>query len=125
MNASVRLVRALGTCAVIVIAVLSLVPNELRPHVGPKLLEHFAAYLATGALLALAWPQRSLLLIVALPAYSAALELAQMWVPGRTTSFSDFAASALGAFVGVLAIWVVQRNLSPARLRPVSRSGHE
>ena len=123
MNASVRLVRTLGTCAVVVIAVLSLVPNELRPHVGPKLLEHFAAYFATSALLALAWPQRSAVFVFALPAYSAALELAQMWVPGRTTSFADFAASALGAFVGVLAIWVVQRNLPRARLRPVSRSG--
>ena len=118
-----KLMRPLGLAAIVAIAMLSLVPNELRPHVGPKLLEHFTAYLGTGVLLALAWPQRGLFFIVALPVYSAALEIAQMWVPGRTTNLADFVASASGALVGVLAIWVAQRNLPRARLRPVSRSG--
>jgi VanZ family protein len=122
VNEIVKLMRPLGVAAVVAIAMLSLVPNELRPHVGPKLLEHFIAYLGTGALLALAWPQRSLLFVMALPAYSAALEVAQIWIPGRTTSLADFTSSALGACLGVIVIWIVQRNSLLSRLKPVSRS---
>lgn len=115
--------RVLGLAAVIVIAVLSLVPNELRPHVGPKLLEHFSAYFGAAALLALAWPQRSAVIVLALPAYSAALEIAQLWVPGRTTSFADFAASSLGACLGVVLVWAARRTFFRSRLSPAAPPG--
>jgi len=44
--------RLLGWLAVIVIAILSLVPGDIRPHTGaPGALEHLAAYLGTAGLL--------------------------------------------------------------------------
>ena len=115
--------RAVGLIAVIVIAALSLVPVELRPHVGPKLLEHFGAYLATGLLVALALRRTSATIVVGLSLYSAALEIAQMWIPGRTAGFADFASSSLGACLGVVLVWAARRLL----FRPVTgpRSGSD
>jgi hypothetical protein len=105
------LTRVPGLAAIVAIAVLSLVPVELRPHVGPKLLEHFGAYLGTGLLLALAYPQLCAIIAPGLAVYSAALEIAQTWIPGRTASIADFAVSSLGACVGVVLVWAAHRVL--------------
>jgi VanZ family protein len=121
MSAAIaKLLRIAGLLAVIVIAILSLVPMDLRPQVAPKLLEHFAAYAATGMLLALAFPQWGII-VLGLSCYSAALELAQMWIPGRTASIADFASSSLGVCLGVLLVWVTQWVFLRPAVAPSSR----
>ena len=86
------------------IGVLSLVPGTLRPETGaPGQFEHFVAYLGAATFLALGsnsarqrW--QSLWLVP----YAAALEIAQLFVPGRHSRFSDFAVSTFGAALGII-----------------------
>jgi VanZ family protein len=97
-------IRLAGWFVVLAIVVISVVPGRLRPDLlGEKHVEHLAAYLGAAMLLAAGYPRRSQLLLIGvlLSACSAALEIAQLWIPGRTASTADFAASSLGAWVGV------------------------
>jgi VanZ family protein len=124
MNArTTTILRVIGLICVGVIAVLSLVPVELRPHIGPKLLEHFGAYFATGLLLALAYPQLRWIIVAVLSVYAAALEIAQMWVPGRTAGIADFVSSSLGVCLGVVLVLVAHRLFSRPNIAARSRSG--
>jgi VanZ family protein len=68
--------------------------------------EHFAAYLLTGLLLALAYRHRSpWVFAVALAFYASVLEMGQWCVSGRHANILDLAAGAFGAFVAsILAI---------------------
>jgi len=112
-----RLLRACGWLGVIAIAVLSLVPGHARPHVlEVSQLEHVAAYCATAA--ALAWGygggRNALTVGLMLTAYAAALETAQILVPGRTARVIDMVASALGAWIGVGLAVLVRRAVAAA-----------
>ena len=90
-----------------VIAFVSLSSPSLRPQVGLPSgnLDHLLAYLLLGALTA--WVQthrietRWLLLLI--PICAGLLEFGQLFIPGRYASVENFASSALGAVVGVLA----------------------
>ncbi len=101
--------RLTGWGAVILIAVLSLVPGEDRPHVlGPGMYEHFAAYSMTSSVLLLGYRGRlyAFLITIFLSALSGIFEILQLWIPGRTSQFSDFLVSSLGAIAGVVVISV-------------------
>jgi VanZ family protein len=103
------IVKIAGSLAVIALAVLSLVPRELRPHTGaPGPVEHLAAYAIVGALLAFGYHKRSQPFIIALSLllYASILEIAQIWVPGRNPTVVDFAASSAGALIGSAFTWV-------------------
>lgn len=111
------LLRLLGWTAIVAIAILSLVPGELRPHIGtPHYFDHFAAYCLTAAVLALAYRGRlsDFALFAWLTAYAGALETAQLWVPGRMAQISDFSAGLVGSLVGIVAInavhWISRRR---------------
>ena len=100
-----RLYRAGPWLAVLLVAIISLVPGQLRPHTGlPGPTEHMLAYLLTGFLLGsrqrgpVAWTMIAVLLSL----YAGSLELLQFLVPGRSPAFVDFAASSAGALGGVL-----------------------
>ena len=96
--------RFAGYGSVVLIAILSLIPAALRPDTGaPGKLEHFVAYMGAAALLGLGCSTSSerwqgLWLVP----YAGALEIAQIFVPGRHSRFSDFVVSGLGALVGVV-----------------------
>jgi VanZ family protein len=96
--------RAAGYAAILLVGVLSLIPGTLRPATGaPGQFEHFVAYLGAATLLALGSDTASqrwqgLWLVP----YAAALETAQLFVPGRHSRFSDFAVSTLGAVLGII-----------------------
>jgi VanZ family protein len=106
-----------GLLAVVTIALLSLVPGTLRPHTGaPKELEHFAAYMITAAFLSFGFGKSRYPIIIAfcLSNYSAALELAQIFIPGRQAAVFDFVASSSGAFAGCLLAWLILRAVPTA-----------
>ena len=113
-------------CCYLVMAVLSSVPGELRPHVPgfSDKLEHFAAFLVLGAVTVLSSSQafsgRRLFAIVV--AYAAVLEVGQYFIPGRVASLLDLAASSAGALVGVTLGLSVRRSpaMSPALRRSQS-----
>jgi len=97
--------RAAFWICVAIILYLSLVPGEMRPHaLASGHLEHFAAYAGTGFLFA---PGSSLrercLAAFGLAALSGTMEIAQLWIPGRTGEFAGFVFSSLGAWTGLIA----------------------
>jgi len=116
-----KIAQVAGWLAVVVIAILSLVPGSLRPHISaPPILEHVVAYLehvvaylVTAGLLTFGYGKQYHPLVVALclSIYSAALEIAQIVIPGRHAGFFDFAASATGAVIGSALPWIVLRAL--------------
>jgi VanZ family protein len=77
--------------------------------------EHFIAYLGTSILMGLAFQKGPWLTVqcVLLIMYAAALEVGQLYFPGRHASFQDFAFSAAGVVIGGL-------FLSMARTRVLS-----
>jgi VanZ family protein len=48
-----------------------------------------------------------LLLCLAVPLYAAVLEIAQLFIPGRSSEFIDFFASSAGAWAGIILAWLL------------------
>jgi VanZ family protein len=86
------------------IVVLSLVPPQLRPETDlPHKLEHFLIFVATGAAFGLAYAVRPMLLTTWLVTFAGAVELAQLFAPGRHARFSDFLVDAVAICIGSIA----------------------
>jgi len=94
--------RLVAWLLVIAILILSLGPPSTRPVTGAgHNLEHLLIFVATGAAFGLGYPRRFLLLPVALLAFTGAIEVAQMMVPGRHARLSDFLTDAAASCVGI------------------------
>jgi VanZ family protein len=105
-------IAAWGLAAVIVI--LSLVPPTLRPETAaPHSLEHFLIFAATGCAFGLGYKRRHDLLAIFLIIFSGAVEIAQLFVPGRHARLSDFVIDAVAACIGL----VMASLLSSAPMR--------
>ena len=84
------------------IVMLSLGPASTRPVTGAGHdFEHLLIFAATGGAFGLGYPRRIWLLPLALLAFSGAIELAQMMVPGRHARLSDFLTDAAASCVGL------------------------
>jgi len=109
-------IRVLTWCCVVLLAILSLLPPQEMVRTGlPGRLEHFVAY-AGSAVIAVAGygaTRGSMQIIGGFWVYAAILEYLQHFSPGRHPAVADFAASALGALCGGLAIAFLRRRLSP------------
>ena len=91
------------------IAVLSVVPPDLRPETGvPHNLEHFLIYAATGIAFSLGYDRSPTVLAILLVLFSAAVEIAQLFVPGRHARLVDFVTDALAACTGVAAVLLLR-----------------
>lgn len=97
------LARAAFWAALAVVAVLLLLPgNELpETNVSDKL-EHAFVFTVLAFLGCRAFPGRrgGSAVAVWLCVFGAACEVAQAWIPGRSASFLDAAADALGVILG-------------------------
>jgi len=83
------------------IATLSLVPPAHRPEtIIPHSIEHLVAFLLLGFAFALADPRRILLANLLLVGFVGAIEIAQLFVPGRHARVSDFLIDAFAVSVG-------------------------
>jgi VanZ family protein len=99
------LLKFCGAAAILLIALLSLVPGQDRPHTGaPGQVEHIIAYCLTALWLGMLVPQRvhKYAIAACLVLYAGVLETLQLWIPGRTSQFIDFAASSSGVLIGIL-----------------------
>jgi VanZ family protein len=85
--------------------------------------EHFLAHLLAAIAVAAAVRRADLMrwTLLALVAYAGLLEFGQLFVPGRDPAIGDFAASALGATLGVGVVWLLYTVL--ARARPPTVTG--
>jgi VanZ family protein len=110
-----RMALTLGACPALLIAivVLSLVPAHDRPVTAlPHSLEHLTIFFAAGLAFGIGYPQRRLFQFVALLAFTAAIELAQLLVPGRHARLSDFLIDAGGVTVGLWIGFLASRKLT-------------
>jgi VanZ family protein len=107
--------RLLAWALAAIITYLSLVPPGLRPETGaPHDLEHFAIFALTGLAFRLGYDRRHLRMSVLLVAFSAAIETAQLFVPGRHARLGDFLVDALALTLGVLAAnLIIRANAVP------------
>ena len=84
------------------IVILSLSPPSIRPTTGaPHNVEHLLIFLTTGVAFGLGYSRRFLSHSMALLAFAAAIEIAQIWVPGRHARLSDFLVDATASCLGV------------------------
>jgi VanZ family protein len=109
------LLRVLTWCCVILLAVLSLLPSQAMVRTGISgRLEHFVAYAGSAAVAMAGYgaSRGGMEIIGGLWVYAGVLEYLQHFSPGRHPAIEDFAASALGALCGGLAIALLWRRLS-------------
>jgi VanZ family protein len=94
----------------IIIVILSVVPPNLRPETGTShAFEHGAIFFLTGTAFAVGYNRRHGLLAVLLVVFSGAVELAQLFAPGRHARLSDFIIDALAITGGLLTVSLVGR----------------
>jgi VanZ family protein len=84
------------------IIVLSVVPPDYRPVTpAPHDVEHLVIFFLTGLAFGLGYASGPLLQIVGLAAFSAGIELLQLYIPGRHARLSDFLVNAVSVALGV------------------------
>jgi VanZ family protein len=89
------------------IVVLSVVPATLRPETSlPHIFEHFAIFWATGLAFALGYSLTPLL-ATSLVVFAGAVEVLQLFIPGRHARLSDFVVDALASVIGLITVLLV------------------
>ena len=105
-------VRIIAWALLIVITALSLGPPGLRPETGaPRPFEHLAIFALCGVAFGLGYRRRLSLVMAALIVFAAAIESAQMLVPGRHARLSDFIVDAVAMCVGVAVTSIVAARI--------------
>ena len=107
--------RVLTWCCVILLAILSLLPDQQMMRTGlPGRVEHFVAYAGSAAIAVAGYgaTRGGMQIIGGFWVYAAVLEYLQHFSPGRHPAIGDFAVSALGALCGGLAIALLSRRLA-------------
>jgi VanZ family protein len=117
----VRILAAVGFAAgLAVVALLTLLPSAHVPATAlPDKLGHFLAYFVLAVLgrLAFQGPFSLAVVLIGLPLYGGALELAQWGMGvGRWAEIRDAAANGLGAWAGSFA-YSIARRISAAAAR--------
>jgi len=110
-----RICRFVGWTLAFAIFVLSVVPPSGRPTTGVSHnLEHLLIFLAMGLAFALGYRDRLPAVAAGLLLFCGAIEVVQIWVPGRHARLSDFlvdaSAAGLGVVAAVAAKWILPRR---------------
>jgi hypothetical protein len=112
------ILRIVGWISVAAIAILSLVPGTVRPHVfATGQVEHLVAYAGTAAFLSGGYSAKRQLAAIAilLPVYAACMEILQIFVPGRTAQSIDAFVGAIGSWSGVLVVLLLRWRMAAIR----------
>jgi hypothetical protein len=91
----------LALLGVAAIAVVTLCPIGLRPHLASANVERFGAYLVMGALISRAAGRRALAATVLVMVLAFGLEAGQRFAPGRHSQIADAVVKAFGGVTGV------------------------
>jgi VanZ family protein len=104
--------RFIAWACVIGLAVASWTPGQDIVRTGFNTqLEHMVAYLIAGIAVLVAYPRTPALSIaVFLSVYAGALELGQMYIPGRHAALLDWLASSSGALCACMTMFVYRRH---------------
>jgi VanZ family protein len=88
---------------------MTIVPPGFRPVMGiSHAFEHFFCFLACGMVLSVQWPKPKLALYAAGITFCAALEVVQIWIPGRHARLSDFLLDACATALGITLVRILQ-----------------
>jgi VanZ family protein len=103
--------------AAVVFATLG--PPRYRPHADlGQSGEHALAFVLVGLAFGLAYTRNRLWTALIAVAMAGAIEILQLWAPGRHARWMDFAVDALAACVGLAAAaaldWAMKRTLLQA-----------
>jgi len=115
-----RLTQTISWILLLAIAALSFVPPPLRPITGlPHIVEHAATYLIAGCAFGLGYPNRFLTSLAGLSTFTLAIELVQLWIPGRHARGLDFLVDvfSLSLGLGIARVKVHRFKLLIARLQ--------
>src|SRR5262245_33158156 len=98
-----RIIQAVGWILLFGIAFISLGPPELRPDTGlPHVLEHASIFLFAGLSFGLGYPNSFVAWLLGLSAFALAIEIIQLWIPGRHARVSDFVVDVVAIATGML-----------------------
>jgi VanZ family protein len=94
-------------------------PASYRPHsnLGQDG-EHAFAFVLIGLAFGLAYPRQRLLVSAIAMAAIGAIEILQLWAPGRHARLEDFLVDAVAACVGFAVVAVLDRMLRKTRASP-------
>lgn len=110
--------RAAFIVLMLAITLLSLVPPTLRPSTAAShQVEHLLIFALTGLAIALSFRWRWPMQIGTLALFAAAIETAQLFVPGRHARLSDLVVNILGAGLGIGMAHLARRLNSPGLRR--------
>jgi VanZ family protein len=113
-----RSARIIAWLLVFILALLSVVPPELRPNTNlPHNVEHFAALFITGVAFGVGYRRRPLIVTSVLVFFCGAIEIVQLLVPGRHSRLSDFIVDAFAATAGVATAFVGGRVAKVSKYR--------
>ena len=108
-----RLGRTATWIFLLAIVFLSLVSPSLRPVTSlPHNIEHTGIFALVGLAVGLGYPNHTLRNMIALTVFAGAIELAQLFAPGRHARWIDFAVDAFAACFGVAVAALVVRVLT-------------
>ena len=109
--------RLLAWALAAAVAFATLGPPRYRPHadIGQNG-EHALAFILVGLAFGLAYRRNRILMACAAVSMAAAIEMLQLWVPGRHARMSDFIVDAAAACAG-LAI-AAALDWANSRMRP-------
>jgi VanZ family protein len=105
-----KVLQASAWLLALAIVVLSVVPPLYRPVVGVSHgVEHLLIFLATGLAFGLGYPKRHEIAAIGLVTFAGAIEVAQLFTPGRHARMSDFVIDAATACIGVALSWGLEQ----------------
>jgi VanZ family protein len=94
--------RAVAWLLLVAVLVVNLVPPDLRPtSSAPHNVEHFVVFLLMGAAFGYGYRDHQWSLGCLGVAYTAIIEILQLFVPGRHARVSDFVVDALAFCIGI------------------------
>jgi VanZ family protein len=108
-----QLLRTTSIIALVAVFLLALLPPPPVPEVmnSQDKLGHFMAFVALGLLGLSTWPRHATVLVVALLAYGALIEVAQMLTTLRQAELLDWFADAAGVGTAVV-LWTFARRFT-------------
>jgi VanZ family protein len=97
--------RLATVCLWVTLGMLSLVPGRDRPHTGMSgNFEHMLAYFLAAFATRLVLRQiESRWQLLTFSTCAAVFEICQIWIPGRSAGMDNWAASSVGALLGIAA----------------------
>jgi VanZ family protein len=102
--------RLLGWAVLCVVVALTCVPPAWRLVTGAShAAEHFAIFFLAGGFFALGYRRNPIVIGGLAVAVVGALELIQLFAPGRHARAIDFVVNVLGACGGIAAAWLFRR----------------